>query len=120
MGYRNDIYIAVKNKDYEDLMKKITTDEVKNSFDNEYDYKELLWLLKKHADVTQNCFKEKDYLEIFLKYVKWTSAIYYISDWLNEIEDFELVVFGEELGDTEHIASDHEFYDVVRKIVRNN
>lgn len=122
MGYRSDVYIAVKKTDYENLVERVNSPEfevILNSKKNVDNVRSLL----KYAEITEDCFSEPDYVEIYFSDIKWYDDYYevkFIYQWLGEIENYDMVIFGEELDDNTVVFNTGLYlFDTRREIVRN-
>lgn len=122
MGYRSDVYIAVKKTDYENLVEKVSSSEFELIVGNEKNIYAVRSLLK-WGLIKTDCFSEPDYIEIYFGDIKWYEDYYevqFIHKWLDEIEYYDMIIFGEELNDnTVILNSGFYLYDTRREIVRN-
>lgn len=122
MGYRSDVYIAVKKTDYENLIEKVNSPEFETVLNDEKHVDEIRSLLR-CAEVTENCFSNPDYIEICFDSVKWYDDYYeveFVHRWLEEIEKYDMIIFGEEFDDNTFIYnSDFYLFDAIRGVARN-
>ena len=75
MGYRSDVYIAVKKTDYENLVEKVSSSEFELIVGNEKNIYAVRSLLK-WGLIKTDCFSEPDYIEIYFGDIKWLSLIH--------------------------------------------
>lgn len=122
MGYRSDVYIAVKKTDYENLIERVNSPEFEAILNNKKNVDNVRSILK-YAKITENCFSDPDYIEIYFGFIKWYDDYYevkFIYQWLGEIENYDMVIFGEELNDNTVVFNTGLYlFDTRREIVRN-
>lgn len=122
MGYRSDVYIAVKKTDYENLIERVNSPEFEAILNNKKNVDNVRSILK-YAKITENCFSDPDYIEIYFGFTKWYDEYYevkFIYQWLGEIENYDMVIFGEELNDNTVVFNTGLYlFDTRREIVRN-
>lgn len=122
MGYRSDVYIAVKKTDYENLIERVNSPEFEAILNNKKNVDNVRSLLK-WAEITEDCFSEPDYIEIYFSDIKWYDDYYevkFMCQWLEEIENYDMVIFGEELDDNTVVFNTGLYlFDTRREIIRN-
>lgn len=121
MGYYSDVYIAVKKKDYIDLLERINSDKFKFIINDEEKCENIRNLIN-HAKITEKCFSNPEYIEMYLEHIKWFVSfveVDFINKWLEEIEDYDIVTIGDEFDDVRIISGSEEcLYSVSRNIIR--